>query len=416
MAPSESAAQTPTQVLPRGPGVLRFAVAGFCNALSTGFFYPFSLLFYVSLSGEELRTVGTVLTVTALAALPSLLLVGRVVDRVGPRPVLIASLVVRAGCFVSFVTFGGAAALAVGTLALAVSTRAEQTATPLVALQLAPEGQSSRWLALSRVVFNAGMGVGALIAGIFIVDSASGFALLGIANAVGILCTAALYAVVPRTPRPAHSAARVRIKARPWRDHKFLLIAVVNALLLVSALAVESGMPVYVLQELAMPTWTVGMLFAVNTGVLTALQLPVSRVLDRHPPVRVLAFGGLTYLSLYAALLAAARTDGTVRMLLLVLGMVVYTLGELAVTQAALVLLTGLPPDSRKGAYLGFNQIFVGASTAVAPLLVTYSLAGNPPVLWWSLAGVSVVSTAVLLGTERRFGRGASEGVAGDTP
>lgn len=150
MAPSESAAQTPTQVLPRGPGVLRFAVAGFCNALSTGFFYPFSLLFYVSLSGEELRTVGTVLTVTALAALPSLLLVGRIVDRVGPRPVLIASLVVRAGCFVSFVTFGGAAALAVGTLALAVSTRAEQTATPLVALQLAPEGQSSRWLALSR--------------------------------------------------------------------------------------------------------------------------------------------------------------------------------------------------------------------------------------------------------------------------
>ncbi len=284
MAPSESAAQTPTQVLPRGPGVLRFAVAGFCNALSTGFFYPFSLLFYVSLSGEELRTVGTVLTVTALAALPSLLLVGRIVDRVGPRPVLIASLVVRAGCFVSFVTFGGAAALAVGTLALAVSTRAEQTATPLVALQLAPEGQSSRWLALSRVVFNAGMGVGALIAGIFIVDSASGFALLGIANAVGILCTAALYAVVPRTPRPAHSAARVRIKARPWRDHKFLLIAVVNALLLVSALAVESGMPVYVLQELAMPTWTVGMLFAVNTGVLTALQLPVSRVLDRPPP------------------------------------------------------------------------------------------------------------------------------------
>lgn len=106
MAPSESAAQTPTQVLPRGPGVLRFAVAGFCNALSTGFFYPFSLLFYVSLSGEELRTVGTVLTVTALAALPSLLLVGRIVDRVGPRPVLIASLVVRAGCFVSFVTFG----------------------------------------------------------------------------------------------------------------------------------------------------------------------------------------------------------------------------------------------------------------------------------------------------------------------
>ncbi|KPC75474.1 hypothetical protein ADL27_49645 [Streptomyces sp. NRRL F-6602] len=94
----------------------------------------------------------------------------------------------------------------------------------------------------------------------------------------------------------------------------------------------------------------------------------------------------------------------------------VYTLGELAVTQAALVLLTGLPPDSRKGAYLGFNQIFVGASTAVAPLLVTYSLAGNPPVLWWSLAGVSVVSTAVLLGTGRRFGRGASEGVAGDTP
>ncbi len=103
----EAQQQPSATVLPRGPGVLRYGTAGFANALATGFFYPFALLFYTHLSGVSLRSVGILLTVTALAALPGLPLIGRLVDRLGCRPVLVTALVLRALCFAGSVSFPG---------------------------------------------------------------------------------------------------------------------------------------------------------------------------------------------------------------------------------------------------------------------------------------------------------------------
>ncbi|WIM99826.1 MFS transporter [Actinoplanes oblitus] len=389
----------PARVLPRGPGVVLFGTAGFVNALGMGFFYPFSLLFYTSLSGVPLRAVGAVLTVTALAVLPALHLVGRLVDRVGPQPVLAAAGVVRALCFLGFVAIPGLVPLAVFSFLLALATRADNAAAPLLAYRLAPEEQTSQWLALSRVVFNAGIGLGALIASVFIVDTAQGFAVLGLIYASALALTAALYFATRRVPardRAPAGPARSR-PAGPWRHRAFMRVALANALLLTAALAVETGMPVFVLDTLALPAWTVGVLFATNTALLAVLQLPLSRVLDRLRPAVVLALGGLAYAGLYAALLAAGGTPPGLRVVVLVAGVAAYTLGELAVSQAALVMLTGLPPDREKGAYLAFNQLFVGGATALSPLLVTSLLSRAPAMLWWALTALSVLTALLML-------------------
>ncbi|MFF9818673.1 MFS transporter [Streptomyces sp. NPDC014006] len=397
-------ADTTDRVLPRGPGAVRFGTAGFVNAVGTGFFYPFSLLFFTALSGESLATVGMVLTVTTLGALPGLFVVGRLVDRLGPRLVLIGAAVVRAVCFVGFVSLPGLLPLAVFSVVLALGNRAEQAAGPLLAVRLAPEGQRSRWLALSRVTFNAGMGTGALLAGLFVAGTGSGFVLLGALNAASFVVTAVLYlgipAGAPAAPAPARRHAEDR-RARPWQNVTYLRVAGANALLWTAALAVESALPVFALEELALPSWTVGVLFAVNTALLTALQLPMSRTIDRLRPGPVMALGGLAYVALYASALLAASAPSWTRLAVLVAGMVVYTLGEMAVSQAALVMLTGLPPERNQGSYLAFNQLLVGVATALAPLLATGLLSTVPTALWWALTGLSVLAALLPLRTPR---------------
>jgi uncharacterized membrane protein len=92
-------AGAPVSILPRGAGVARFAMAGFADAFGSGFFYPFALLFYTRLSKCPLSVVGIVLTLVALGALPSLVGISRVVNRCGPRTVLVAAAMLRAGCF-----------------------------------------------------------------------------------------------------------------------------------------------------------------------------------------------------------------------------------------------------------------------------------------------------------------------------
>jgi MFS family permease len=342
--------------------------------------------------------------------LPWLFAVGRLVDRIGPRPVLIAGAAVRAA---GFVAVRDMTTLVVCCLFLALGNRLEQTATPLLAIRQAPDGQSGQWLALTRAVFNAGIGAGALLASLFVVDTASGFVVLGVVNAASFVLTALLYLGIPaeRQTEEAPPQGRRSRPAAPWRHTAYLRVAMSNALLLTAALAVESALPVFVLRELRMPPWAVGVLFATNTVLLTVLQLPLSRLLERFRPTVVLALGGISYAALYAAALLAGDMPRRVQIALLVTGMVVYTLGELAVSQAAMALLTSLPPKQEQGAYLAFNQLFAGGATALAPLLVAMLLASAPLSLWRVLAGGSI--GAALLVSFLRQGHATSRADAG---
>ncbi|MFY4722113.1 MFS transporter [Streptomyces sp. LaBMicrA B280] len=388
-------ADGPSHILPRGQGVVWFGASGFVNAFGTGFFYPFALLFFTELSGLPLSTVGVVLTIAALAVLPGLPTVGRLIDRFGPRRVLIVSALLRAGCFVGFVATRGIVPLALFNIVFALGNRAEQAAIPSLAVELAGEGQSARWLALSRVVFNAGVGSGALVAGLLVVDSRSGFTVLGVANAVSFVLTAVLYVKLSArgtTARTRASAAAGAVRGSPWRNTPFLRVAGANAVLWTSTLVVETALPVFVLHELALPTWTVGVLFVINTSLLTLLQLPVSRFLERFRPGPVLALGGCTFAVLYVTVAELGSASRSVRLVALLVAMAVYTLGEMAVSQAGLVMLTSLPPQPELGGYMAFNQLFVGVGAALAPLLAASLLDSRPALLWWTLTVLSVLA------------------------
>ena len=82
--------------------------------------------------------------------------------------------------------------------------------------------------------------------------------------------------------------------------------------------------------------------------------------------------------------------------MLLLVGMLVYTAGELIVSQASLVMLTQIPPREEQGAYMAQSQILVGLCTAFSPLLVAYLLTDeNPTALWAVLAVVSIAAACL---------------------
>ncbi|MEV6766764.1 MFS transporter [Streptomyces sp. NPDC051105] len=394
-----SSADRPTHILPRGPGVVWFAAAGFVNAFGTGFFYPFTFLFFVKMSGVSLSTVGVVLTIAALAVLPGLPVGGRLIDRFGPRQVLVVAALLRACCFVGFVSTRGMVPLLLFNIAFALGNRVEQAAVPSLAVGLAGEGQSARWLALSRVVFNAGIGSGAMIAGLLVVDSRSGFTVLGVVNAVSFALTALLYLQLSagKSPTRTEDTADSAVRSRAWRDTLFLRVSGANAVLWTSTLIVETALPVFVVQELGLATWTVGALFVVNTSLLTLLQLPVGRFLERFRPGPVLAVGGCSFAVLYVTVAVLGSVPHTARTGALLGAMAVYTLGEMAVSQAGLVMVTSVPPKRELGSYLAFNQLFVGVGAALAPTLAASLLDSRSGVLWWTLTAMSVLAALLIL-------------------
>ncbi|MFJ9341890.1 MFS transporter [Streptomyces sp. NPDC101733] len=400
--------------LPRGAGVGWFGAAALVNAVGTGFFYPYQLLFFVAVTDLSLTAVGAGLTIATLIALPAVFLVGRLVDGWGTKAVLISAALLRAGVFVAYLFVHDLPAFVALAVVAAVAQRAEQVSMPVLAAGTAPEGEVGRWLALTRVVFNAGMGLGGLLAGLAFVGSGdrSGFAAMGLLNAGSFVLAALLYLPLATVRRPKAAAPAAKGSGRPWRDGLFLRISLTNFLLITVIVATEAGLPVYLIEELDTPSWIVGVLFAVNTVLMVIFQLPVTGRVEGRPPLRLIAVGSVLHAALLVALGLGGLLPFAALLPLLLLGMAVYTLGEILATQALSVLLVKLAPPRELGVYQAFNQVLVGLSLAVVPLLVAFFLTHAPAGLWWLLTGATVVLGLGML----RLHRSSAVAVAAGAP
>lgn len=401
-----------TSTMPRGEGVGWFGIAALVNAIGTGFFYPYQLLFFVAVTDLSLTTVGAGLTVATLIALPAVFLVGRLVDDWGPRTVLIIAALLRAGVFAGYLFMHHVVTFVALAVVAAVAQRAEQISMPVLAAGIAPEEEVGRWLALTRVSFNLGMGFGGLLAGLMFVgaDDGSGYVAMGLLNAGSFVLTALLYLPLPAV-RPANTKVTVRT-GRPWRHGLFLRLALANFLLITVIVATEAGLPVYLIEELHTPTWTVGLVFAVNTVLMVLFQLPVTGRVEGRAPLRVIAVGSVLHAALLAVLGLAGLLSFAALLPLLLLGVAIYTLGEILATQALSVLLVKLAPEHELGLYQAFNQVLVGLSLAVVPLLVTFFLTHAPAGLWWLLTAATVALCLGMLGLHRT----SATAVAGVVP
>ncbi|MEV6843670.1 MFS transporter [Actinoplanes sp. NPDC051411] len=396
--------------LPRGPGLGGFTAAGLINAVGTGFYYPFMLLFLHAVLGMSLARIGLGLTVSALATLPLLPAVGGLADRFGPRPVLIAAAVLRGLAYLGYLATTSFVVFLLLSAVIALGNRAEQAGTPALAAALAGEGQRSRWLALSRVLFNAGFGAGAVLAGLALTALHGRYWLLGAINAVSFFVAAACYLplrVPARTAAPDRPEAR---RARPWRDRPFGAVVAVGAVLWTLALGVEVALPVVLVEDLSLPSWTVSVLFTVNTAVLALLQLPLAHRVEKRPPSAVAAIGAALHGGLMIALLTAGALPVAGAIAALIAGMAVYTIGELLSSQAVMVLLTTLAPEHERGSYLAFNQVFIGAAGALAPAGAAVLIGHDPALLWWVLLALSAGAALLIM-----LGRRAGATVYGET-
>ncbi|MGC5363877.1 MFS transporter [Streptomyces sp. DT24] len=374
-----------------------FGAACFVNAVGTGAYYPFALLFFQARLGFSLSRIGAGLTIAALIALPALPLVGRLIDRFGPKWVLLAAALMRAAAFGLYLFAGDFWEFVALSVVVALSLRTEQTASPVLASALAGERQQGRWLALSRSMFNAGFGCGAMLAGLAASGRAADLAVVGAANAVCIALATVLY--LPLAGGRSASAParddRGALAEKPWRHGRFRAVVAAGAGLWMIAVAVESAMPVYVMRRLDTGPWVIGVLFAMNTALLALCQVPVAHRLERHRPRALVAVGAVLHIGLLGALGMAGGFGPGTQVGLLLFGMALYTLGELISSQSLLVLLTAIAPEHRRGSFLAFNQMFVGLANAVTPLMVTLFLDHSATGLWWVLVACAVAVTLI---------------------
>jgi MFS family permease len=286
--------------LPRIGMARPFALAMVIDALGSGLFLPFSLLYFHYAGGLSVTEAGLGLTISMLIAVPTPLVAGVLVDRVGPKTMAVATNAARVAGFLGYLLVHDLTALIAVALLVSVSDRLFWVAQPTLIGQFATSGSRDRWFGLTVALRAAGLGIGGLIAGLAVSSlGVTGYHVLAIANAVSFAVAAVLIASLRVPGRAAVVAPFAETNPTGFRavlaDRPFCWIVASNLVFGIARTMILVGFPVFAIQVIGAPAWLAGLIYAVYTALLAVAQTSLVRRLERHRRTRVLMLSALLW-------------------------------------------------------------------------------------------------------------------------
>src|SRR5690349_12515564 len=131
--------------LPRIRGSEGFLIAIFIDALGSGLFLPFSLLYFHEAAGLPLVMVGFALSLATIFTLPIAPLTGWLADRFGARYVVISSQLLQGAGFLGYLVVNNAPTLIVFALLTGIGQRMFWSAYFTLVADIAEPSERDRW-------------------------------------------------------------------------------------------------------------------------------------------------------------------------------------------------------------------------------------------------------------------------------
>ncbi|MEV7726073.1 MFS transporter [Streptomyces sp. NPDC087917] len=385
----------------RGEGPLLLGVG--ISAVGIGMYIPFSLVFFHHVTGLSFALVGVVLTVTGLAGLAVMPLAGSAVDRFGAKKANLVLYAVRALGFALYPFADSLPAFAAVALITALADRSFPIVQQSLIGEVARGGARDRLQASIRALQNAGMGAGALlVSGVLALWGTGGFAYTAWGNAVAFALAGLLVGRVRPVDGPtAGSAVRPPAGYRMvLADRPFLGLTAANFLTALGYSALSVLFPLYIATWLHGPDSLTGAAFTVNTALCAGVGVLIASRVRRSGArrTRSAALGALLFAAAFAGqiLLGTVRPGQSATLVVLLLIVVVYTVGELVHSPSGGALSVSAAPEAVRGRYLATYQLSYSLASALAPSLFTGLLAvdGRLP---WALLTVAALGAALAL-------------------
>ncbi|MFD7625931.1 MDR family MFS transporter [Streptomyces sp. NPDC059851] len=400
--------------LPNTEGRRPLIVAQVVDALGTGLFLPFAVVYFHAAKGIPLTTVGLMLSAGALLSLPAGPLGGRLIDRIGPRSVLVASNLVRVLTFTAYVFTDTPWQLVVLVTATLWGDSLFRPAVFALVAQVADDGHRARWYAMDRSLRNAGIGAGGLVGSTLVGwGGTSGYTAVVVLNAVSFLVAAGLVATWRRTAvlRPVGDGSAPVAKDAPEQprggyrevlaDRAFLGVLATVWVFALCDLALTLLLSAYVIEARGLPAWQPGMLFAINTVMVVLGQTALAKAVERHRRPGVLQVAAVLWMVSFVLFAAVPGDHVGLAFGGLVLGMVVFTVAELLQAPTSSALIVGMAAGHLRGRYLGLEELMWSLARVLAPTVFTWLLARGAGLPWLAL-GLCCLAALVVLHALRR--------------
>ncbi|MEU8995322.1 MFS transporter [Streptomyces caniferus] len=381
-------------------GGRRLAAAALVQSLGIGLFMASSMAYFTRQVDLSANQVGSGLALAGVVALGTSLLGGALADRYGARRVLAAVYLGRGVCCAAYVFVTDFwQFMAVTLCAVACDRAGPPVLQALVAAALPERQERTRLLAVVNVVRNCGLGAGAMAAGVALAsDTPAAYRVTLVAIGLAFLGGAVLVLRVPELAAPTAGAApdagaEQQVKSRVVPDARYLTLTGLNFLLFFFDTMLLVAMPVWILEHTDAPRATVSVLFALNTVLVVALQIPVSRLATgQRRTTRMLTWTGAVLAVSSLCFAASGSVAGGPAVAWLAAAVVTLSLAEVIANSAVWDLSIALAPEEQRGRYLSVFNLSVAGQRVLGPVLVTGLLLGSGSLGWVVAAAVLVVA------------------------
>nr|ACH85564.1 NocH-like protein [Actinomyces sp. Lu 9419] len=382
-----------------------FTAAMVIDAVGSGVWITFSLLYFSYGKGIELAAAGAALTAGALTALAAGgLAVGVLTDRLGPFPAAVLSCAVRTVAFPCYLLIDTPAGIAVVACAISFGDRLYWAAHGGLVRAVAAVGDDQRRVfATLNSLRNIGLGAGALAAaGAAAVEGWIGPAtwdLIPLANAISFAAAAVLFArlAAGRGSRSRRAGARERGSYRAvLANRKFVVFAGATLAFTLASVAFDMLLPVH-LRALGLPAWLPPLAYLLSCVAIPAFQPLALRMGARSDPMRLMAVSAGLLAAVMAGLVALAALTAVSSAVLLTALVLVFSLGEAVFGAVVMTVVLGFAGAGDTGRHTAFYQLAWGISGALGPGLHTALFSVAPAVPWLVLATALALAAVVYL-------------------
>lgn len=425
-----------------GP-VRKLFIGQFLNALGNGLTLALLIVYLSTVREIPLGLATVLLAWQAVLALLISPISGTLVDRFGPRPVLLCAVLIEAvGVFAyGHVTTAGQAFAAMTVVAVG-GAGIWGPSSALTARLVVPADRATAF-GFGFMLLNLGLGLGGLISSTIVdLDDPSTFTLLYTMTSLAYIALFVAVALMgpvgglpvveldptdgdtgeaPATVRREQRSRRKASSRREqgsWRevlrDRTLLRFAAAGLLMLTFGYgSIDAGAAVFITDSVGLPERYIGIVFAANTAVIVISQLFVLSIVTGRSRARVLAGVGLMWALSWLLFGSALAIDGWIAVGLLILAMGVFALGETMWSPTAPALLNDLAPEHLRGRYNAFQSVLWGISGALGPLLTGVFLSASLGGLWTLTLAAGCVLAATIALRLRAHLTPAQDGLAG---
>jgi MFS family permease len=375
----------------------RFVAAIVADTVGSGLFMPITLLYFLAMTDLSLVQIGSALSLSAILTMPGAFVIGSLVDRFGPRRMMLAGNLVQAVGMVAYLWADSLVAVALWTALLNVGRQSFWGSFGNVVTAISAPGERELWFGFLQAVRNLGYSVGGVLAGIALqIGTDRAFESVVVVNAVTFAIAFVLLLDVP-DHRAAHPEdAPVEGWGVVLRDGPYLRLVLGQFGFVAGMMVLNFALPVYVAETIDLPGWVVGAIFTVNTALVGLGQGLVVRRMTGQVRARMMGLAQLVFLASYAMFVVAGWLPVWLAVVVMLVAAAVYTGGELTGGPVFSATAAEAAPDHLRGRYRGLFQLSCGIGGAVTPAAFTWLLAHGQTTLWWVLALVAVTSAAYL--------------------